>query len=157
TAPDLEHTEADAAPTERVGVGHVTVNLLSMLGVKPLLGRAFLPDDEKNEVVVLSHALWQTRFHADSNILDRTVRVNGKDFIVIGVMPPEFHFPPEPKPDLLWLPLSLDGEQLAEARRGRRDCYVLGRLRPGATMKSAQAELDTIMERLAKDHPAANG
>src|SRR2546423_7435684 len=95
-APDLEHTQADAAPAERVGVGRVTVNLLSMLGVKPLMGRTFLPEDEKNQVVVLSHALWQRRFNAHPNMLDRTVRLNGKDYAVIGIMPPEVHFPPEP-------------------------------------------------------------
>ena len=155
-APDLERTEADAAPAERVGVGRVTVNLLSMLGVKPLMGRTFLPEDEKNQVVVLSHALWQRRFNADPNMLDRTVRLNGKDYGVIGIMPPEFHFPPEPEPDVLWVPLALDGEQLAEAKRGLRDWCVLGRLRPGATMKSAQAELDTIMDRPAREHPATN-
>src|ERR1043166_2712034 len=127
-----------------------------MLGVKPLLGRTFLPDDEKNQVAVLSHALWQTRFNANPQIVNQNLRLNGKDYTIIGVMPPEFAFPPEPEPDLLWVPLFLNSEQLAESKRGVRDWYVLGRLKSGATMKSAQAELDTISERLAKEHPVAN-
>src|SRR5438477_6108028 len=127
-APDLEHTGADAAPAQRVRLGRVTVNLLSTLGVRPLLGRTFLPSDEKNRVTVLSYTLWQTRFNADPQIVDRTVRLNGQDFTIIGIMPQEFHFPPEPEPDLLWIPLALDGEQLAETKRGLREFYVLGRL-----------------------------
>jgi putative ABC transport system permease protein len=134
-APDLEPTDADTTPAARVGAGRVTVNLLSMLGVKPLLGRTFLPDDEKQRVVVMSHVLWQTRFNADPNIVDRTVRLNGEDHTVIGVMPAEFHFPPEPDPDVLWVPLSFNGEQLTESKRGLRDFYVLCRLRPGASRR----------------------
>jgi len=155
-APDLENTDIDTTPAQRVRVGCVTTNLLSMLGIKPLLGRTFLPDDEKNQVAVLSHALWQTHFNANPQIVNQNLRLNGKDYTIIGVMPPEFAFPPEPEPDLLWVPLFLNSEQLAESKRGLRDWYVLGRLKSGATVKSAQAELDTISERLAKEHPAAN-
>jgi putative ABC transport system permease protein len=154
-APDLEPTSTDVAPAERIGVGQVTVNLFSILGVKPLLGRTFLANDEKDRVAVLSHTLWQTRFDADPQIVDRTVRLNGQDYTVIGVMPAKFHFPPEPDPDLLWVPLSLE-DQMAESRRGLRDYCVLGRLKPGATRKSAQAELDTIAARLAREYPVAN-
>ena len=154
-APDLEPTGADA-PAERILAGSVTVNLFSILGVKPLLGRTFLPEDERTPVVVLSYPLWQTRLRGDPDILHRTVRLSGTDYTVIGVMPAGFHFPPEPEPDVLWMPRSFDGKQLAPGERGRRHLYVLGRLRPDSTMKSAQAELDAIMTRLTQAHPITN-
>jgi hypothetical protein len=119
-APDLEPVGADSAPAERISAGSVTINLFATLGVQPLVGRTFLPEDERSQVAVLSHRLWQTRFQGDPNVLHRTVRLSGTDYTVIGVMPPEFHFPPEPEPDVLWMPRAFDGKQLAETERGHR-------------------------------------
>src|SRR5262245_20613465 len=135
SSPDLEHTGPDPAPAERLPAGEVTVNLLSTVGVKPLLGRVFLPGDERSRVVLLSHSLWQARFNSDPQIINQVLRFSGEDYSVIGVMPAGFHFPPEPEPDQLWFPLPLDGEQVAEAKREHRRLYVLGRLKRGVTMK----------------------
>src|SRR6185503_793064 len=139
---------------ERVPTRRITYNFFSVLGVQPLIGRGFLPEEDRpnsNKVVVLSYPLWQSRYGGDRNILNRTILLNGEQHAVVGVMPAGFQwFDTEER---LFVPLALDAEDLAN--RGGHYLTVIGRLKPGVSMVQAQTEMNAIMARIAKDHPEA--
>lgn len=142
-----------AGPPERLQAVAVTAEVLPILGVTPLLGRRFSPADgapDAGATVVLSHRLWRSRFGSDPGVLGRRLLLDGLPHTVIGVMPPSFRFP---EADVaLWTPLRF----APEAFEDRNDNYLraLGRLRPGATLEGARAELTTAMNRLAEAYPA---
>jgi hypothetical protein len=138
--------------TERVVGSSVSVRLFAMLGVRPALGRAFLPGEAVEggaRVVVLSDALWRRRFSADPGIVGRSVTVNGMPYEVVGVMPPRFKFPETAE---LWTPLR---PAPAEAR-AERYLATVARLRPGVTVEQAHQQLAAVARRLAAEHPATN-
>jgi predicted permease len=137
-----------AAGSESVTVPRVTINLFSMLGAKPLLGRTFSEAEGMTggpAAVLLSEGIWRSSFHADRNILGQEVKVGGIPHTVVGVLPREFRFPEEMGPDLqkgVWLPLQPTAEMLKD--RGYDFFYIVGELRPGVSVKRAQQELDAI-------------
>src|SRR5688572_27984871 len=100
-------TISSADEAERVEAGLVTANLFPILGVQPMLGRFFLPEEETpgTRVVMLGHGLWQRRFGADRAIVGKTIRVNAVEHVVVGVMPPGFTFP---RVGQAWRPLPTD-------------------------------------------------
>jgi putative ABC transport system permease protein len=121
--------------------------------VQPLIGRGFLPEEDRpqaNKVVVLSYPLWQSRYGGDRNILSRTILLNGEKHTVVGVMPAGFQW--LESEERLFVPLALDAEELAN--RGGHYLTVIGRLKPGVSLVQAQSEMNAIMARMAKDHPA---
>jgi putative ABC transport system permease protein len=132
----------------------ITSNLISMLGVKPLLGRAFTEAEGQTggpAAVILSEGLWRQSFHADPGILGKIVKVSGKPHTVVGIMPGWFRFPEQMGPDMrkgLWLPLQPTGEMLSA--RGYHFFNVVGELRPGIGLVGAQRELDSIAARIPK-------
>jgi putative ABC transport system permease protein len=138
-----------------VSAPRVTSNLFSMLGIEPLLGRTF--SDAEGQlggapVVLLSEGLWRERFNADPGLIGRTVRIGGGTRVVVGIMPHSMRFPEETGPDIreaLWLPLQPTSEMQKE--RGYRFFNIVGQLRPGFRLPQAQAELDTIAERIRRD------
>ncbi|HEX6044623.1 MAG TPA: ABC transporter permease [Pyrinomonadaceae bacterium] len=137
---------------QRVATRRVTANFFSVLGVQPLIGRGFLPEEDRpqaNKVVVLSYPLWQSRYGGDRNILNRTILLDGEKHTVVGVMPSGFQW--IDTEEQLWAPLGLDAEDLAN--RGGHYLTVVARLKPGVTMAQAQSEMTAIMSRIAKDHP----
>ncbi|HKR14164.1 MAG TPA: ABC transporter permease [Pyrinomonadaceae bacterium] len=139
---------------ERVPTRRVTANFFSLLGVQPLIGRSFLPEEDRpqaNKVAVLSYSLWQSRYGGDRNILDRVILLNGEKHTVVGVMPAGFQW--LETEERLFVPLALEAEELAS--RGNHYLTVIARLKPGVSMDQAQAEMDTIMARIAKEHPEA--
>jgi predicted permease len=135
----------------------VTANLMPMLGVAPLLGRVFTPEEEKSgapHVVLLSHGLWQRRFGADPAILGRTITLSGVGFTVIGVMPASFHFAPFWATQAeMWTPLIL-ANRIND--RDGRSLRVFARLNSGVSIRQAQAEMDTVAGRLAAAYPQTN-
>ena len=137
---------------ERVSAYAVNANLFPLFGVQPLLGRGFLPEEDRpgsNKVAVLSYSLWQSRYGGDRNILNRDILLNGEKHSVAGVMPASFQFF---ESDVrLWVPLALDQEELAN--RGGHYLKVVARLKPGVELSQAQADMNAIMRRLAVDHP----
>jgi putative ABC transport system permease protein len=143
----------DGAP-ERVQGFLITANLFDVLSAKPELGRGFLPDEEqpgKDQVVILSHGLWQRRFGGDPAIIGRTVAVNSVNRVIIGVMPPEYNFPRGAE---ILGPLAFSPEQ---ARNRRDHSYLsVGLLKPSASVRQAQADLDTICKRLETQYPQTN-
>ena len=140
---------------ERLNGELVTANVLSILGVEPALGRTFLANEDQpgqHRVVVLSDALWQRRFNRDPSIVNRNIILNGESFTVVGVMPRGFFFPV--RETELWVPWAMEPEQAS----GRGDHYLrlVARLKPGATLQQANAEVDSIGQRLATEYPRTN-
>ncbi|HKF54525.1 MAG TPA: ABC transporter permease, partial [Blastocatellia bacterium] len=133
-----------------------TASLFPLLGVDPILGRAFTSDEEepgRDLVVVLSHGLWQRRFGADPQIIGQQISLNGKNRTVIGVMPASFRFPD--KDAELWVPLSPD----AQLRNNRNALWLkaVGRLKPGVTLEQARADMGTIAGRLEQQYDFMSG
>ena len=142
---------------ERLDGRRVSANLFEVLGVSPLLGRTFVPDDDRPgaHVVLLRYSLWQRRFGSDPNIIGRAVTLNGQSYIVIGVMPRGVHLPGYGNwNDQLWVPIALTNEEITE--RGTHFLDVIARIKSGITLKQAQAEMETIAARLAKEYPKYN-
>ncbi|MGP8246345.1 MAG: ABC transporter permease [Bryobacteraceae bacterium] len=139
---------------ERVNQFRVKPNFFSALGVSPALGRSFAMGEDQegsDRVVVLSDSLWKRRFAADRNIVGKKIRLDDADFLVIGVAPAGFEFPLTSE---LWTPLSFSREE--RHSRDRSYIAVIGVLKPGLGMTEAQAELDTIGSRLARQYPDSN-
>ena len=134
--------------SQSLAAPHLTPNLFSMLGVQPLVGRAFTEAEGEPGgplVTLLSEGLWRQSFHADSNIVGQTVKIGGKPYTIIGVMAQSFHFPEEVGSDLqkgIWVPLQPTPEMLKD--RGYNLFNVLGELRPGVTLAQGQHELEAI-------------
>jgi putative ABC transport system permease protein len=134
----------------------VSPNFFDLLGVRPELGRTFASDEEQGaegRVVVLSHSLWMGSFGGDRRILGRTITLDGEPHNVIGVMPATFS---SPFPDVqVWLPWPVRTESIAA--RGDRFMRVVARLKRGATIERAQADMDTIGRRLAQTYREDTG
>jgi putative ABC transport system permease protein len=162
-------SQTAAAEVEEVEGEFVSDNYFSVLGVNPIHGRTFTAEDNgapgREPVVVLSHQLWQRRFGGDPNIVGQKLLLNSKPFVVIGVMGRSFAGIPDPD-TRLWLPLTMRAEMLTVYRTGiaadkrnwfgSRGCQwleVYGRLKPGVTMKEAQAETKVLMSQLARAWP----
>jgi putative ABC transport system permease protein len=141
------------SPEEVLGEG-VTANLLPMLGVPPLLGRTFTPDEDApgNKTVVLSYRLWKRRFGGDATVVGQSVLMSAEKYTVIGVMPKGFQYPDQQSE--VWVPLGLTPEMLA--RRGSHFLWVVGRLKPGQSFRQGQADLNVVARDLARDFPASN-
>src|SRR2546423_7396445 len=142
---------------ERLEGRRVSANLFDLLGVPALLGRTFVPDDARpgTHVVLLSYSLWQRRFGSDSNVIGRAITLNGESYNVIGVMPRSVHLPAYGNwNDKVWVPIAFTNEETTE--RGNHFLDVIARIKPGITLKQAQAEMETIAARLAKEYPRYN-
>ncbi len=138
---------------ERARAGRVTASFFDTLGVKPMLGRGFLAEEEqegRDGVVIMNHDLWQRRFGADHNIVGRRISLSGMSVEVVGVLPPSFRFPNEKL--ALWLPLVTTGQQT----RSNHSLAVYARLKPGVTLSQARAEMERIGEQLRREYPQEN-
>ncbi|MFZ0639875.1 MAG: ABC transporter permease [Candidatus Acidiferrales bacterium] len=139
---------------ERVSGVRVTSQFFHVLGVQPLLGRTFLPEEEtagKDREVVLSYPLWQRRFGGDPALLGKQIPIDGESYTVVGVMPGTFEFQFDSRARELWVPVGYTKNDLTD--RGSNSFVAIGRLRPGVTLEQAKAEMDTIGQRLAKQYP----
>ena len=155
----------DGDPEQLLGA-NVSESYFRVLGVEPLLGRTFVPEEHvpgANQVVVLSHGLWQRRFGGQADIIGRDIRLNDTPRTVVGVMPPgiyptwpatQAYIPFLPRYQQLWSPMAMTAE-----RASVRTSHVLGtiaRLRDGITFEQAQANMNTVAARLEQQYPAAN-
>src|SRR5215475_9150497 len=142
---------------ERLDGRRVSANLFELLGVPALLGRAFVPDDDKpgTHVVLLNYSLWQRRFGSDPGVVGRVLNLDGESYSVVGVMPPLVQLPGyENVNDQLWVPIAFPAEEATQ--RGNHFLEVIARLKPGITLKQAQVEMETISARLAQQYPDVN-
>jgi len=138
---------------KRVNGARVTVDFFAVLGVQPAAGRAFSAQEDApggERVVILSHAFWQQSFGGDPQLVGQRLKVDGQACTVVGIMPPGFRFPQDDVE--LWLPYALD----PQSSRGPHFLRALGRLKPGATLAQARAELETIAARLEQAYPGTN-
>ena len=133
----------------------VTTNFFQVLGVQPMLGRSFLPEEETPGVphsVIISHDLWQRLFNSDPNL--RSLTLNGRPVAVSGVMPPgfELQFPTSVRVDM-WVPMTIDS---GEPDRSTNFLYTLGRLKQGVSREQAQTEMNLIAGQLQQQYPETN-
>ena len=139
-------TGADPAPARGALVSE---NLFSVLGIRPAIGRAFLPDEDRRgaeRVVLLGDGVWRRRFGADPAVVGRIVTLNAQSYRVVGVLPPGFEYPARTE---LWVPVVTAVDSLAEARQvGFLD--VVGRIRPGVTASAATADAQAVLDRLSE-------
>ncbi|HEX4630376.1 MAG TPA: ABC transporter permease [Chthoniobacterales bacterium] len=136
----------------------ITPEAFDVLGVPPLLGRAFTKEDARNDanrVVVLTYPFWKSAFAGDSKIIGQQVILSGRPHTVIGVMPPGWKFPIEDEHIEYALPLEYFGMQVL-GNRGSHFLTVVGRLKPGMAIEKAEAELTAIAGRLSKQYPDTN-
>jgi putative ABC transport system permease protein len=139
---------------EQITGAAVTANFFRVLGVKPLLGRTFLPDEDGvdahaggSPVCVIGYRLWQESLGGDPNVLGRTVQLNQIPYVVVGVMPPDFRF--ISRAHEVWIPVSLN-----PSNREYRYLVVVGRLQ--VPLKQASAEMATLSRALEQAYPATN-
>jgi putative ABC transport system permease protein len=142
----------------------VSSDFFSVLGIKPALGRGFRREEEQagRWVVVLSHQLWQSQFGSDPGIIGRTITLDNRAYTVIGIAPAGFEFPVQYPAPQLWGSLARDADPsggtpaTAPTNRGAHFVSVIGRLKPGVTLASAQADTNIIAQRLARHYADSN-
>jgi len=133
---------------QRIRVSRASVSLFDVLRVPLALGRVFTEDEERlgnDDVIVLSHALWTSRFGGRRDILDQMIRLDDISYRVIGVMPEGFGFPT--RDVQAYIPFAFTPQQMSDAARGNQFSFSVGRLRDGATVESLEAELAAIVRR----------
>jgi predicted permease len=153
----------------------VTGNYFDVMGIEPVIGRDFLPEEDQSPgthpVAILNYGFWQREFGADQEIIGQTFKMNGTTYTVVGVAPPEFTGTlPGVAPEL-WLPMMMvdevepsgmimqQGSESGEGwldRRGYRYLFMKGRLKPEASLEQARAQVETIMARLEQQYPDTN-
>src|SRR5262245_10161012 len=135
----------------------ISAELLDVLDVPPVIGRALRPEENeggRDQVMLLSHGLWQRRYGGDPSIVGQTITANGKLYTVVGVMPPTFEFPQ--KRYEVWVPFAFRNNTQGIVNRGTHFLQAAGRLRDGASLDQAQAEVTTIARRLELAYPDSN-
>ena len=146
----------------RLAGGNVSSGFFSVLGVQFILGRNFLPDEERlgqNHVAILSYATWSERFGADRYIAGKTITLDDESYTVVGVLPAGFQFgttaadfQARSQVDV-WVPMALDPQRL---QRNAHMLHVIARLKPGVKLAQAQAELNVLGANLARQYPEQN-
>src|SRR5258707_2578961 len=139
---------------EQVDACSASSGFFSTLGVQPMLGRVFTPEEDqagRSNVVVLSHRLWQERFGANRDVVGHNINLDGQSYLVAGVMPASFQFPDFAQ---MWTPMAWTDKE--RAVRGEHHSVVVARLKPGVDLKQAQAAMNTIYSRLEQQHPEDN-
>jgi putative ABC transport system permease protein len=146
----------------RLAGGDVSSSFFSVLGVRFMLGRNFLPEEDRpgrNRVAILSYPAWRDRFGADRDIAGKAITLNDDSYTVVGVLPADFQFGSTAadfqarRQADIWAPLALDPQRL---QRGSHTLRVIARLAPGVTLAQAQAELDLIAANMARVYPDNN-
>jgi len=140
---------------ERLEAGNVSPSFFDVLGMRPALGRTFLPEEEqagRDHVVILSDSLWRRRFAADPSILGTPIQLSGVSYEVIGVLPPDFRFSHDQLQ--LWFPLNTSTRMMQT--RVNHFLNVYARLKPGVTIEQARSEMDQLGEQMMQEFPGEN-
>ena len=140
---------------EVLETARVSPSLFPLLKVQPLIGRTFLPEEESSDralVAILSNGLWQRHFGSNPGVVGQQVTLSDKSYTIVGVMPASFKFPTD-RTDI-WVPTGFT--QKDRTRHGSHHLTVIARLKPGTPIQQAQAELNTVAQRLAEQRPETN-
>ena len=143
----------DESNPERVLSLAVTAQFFGTLGIRPVRGRSFAPQEDapgSARVVMLSERLWRNRYAGDPGLIGRTIAVNGQSSVVIGVAPSDMGFASDID---VWEPLVI---QVSRENRADHRVVVLGRLKPGVTVSQADAELNQLATQLEQEFPSTN-
>ena len=138
---------------EQVSGLRVTASFFPVLGIKPYLGRTFLPEEEmlgRDHEVVLSYGLWKRRYGGDPGLVGKTIKIEGADFNVVGVMPREFQWQFWSGPRQLWVPV---GYTKTDYGRDENSFIAFARLKPGVTVAQAQAEMEHVASNVRQQYP----
>jgi putative ABC transport system permease protein len=143
------------AEPERIRAARVSAGTFTLLGINPVTGRDFLPEEDQpgqGNVVAVSQGLWQRRFGADPNLVGQTINLSGNSYTVVAIMPPGFKFPESGIE--LWTPTAF--APFERNQYGAHNYGAIGRLKPGVTIEQAQSEMSAIAARIAQDHADTN-
>ena len=154
----LRYAFAGSAEPLNVPSVRATPNIFTLLGVNPMLGRAFLAEEGvtgADRVAVLSRAFWERHYAGSPGAIGRTIQLDAVPYTIVGVMPAEFDFPPSGNIDI-WTPLSFDPNDAHGRSRRARSLNVVGRLADGASSEQAQREMTVVASRLATSYPDSN-
>jgi len=138
---------------ERLAGGALTPSMFDVIGIRPIFGRGFRPEEEvpgRGRVTILSERLWRRRFASDPHVVGRSIELNGVAFEVVGIMSDSFRFPATAE---IWVPMSIDR---ARENRGNHVITAVARLRPGVTFAQAESEMKSIAAGLGKTFPQSN-
>ncbi len=152
----LNLTGGDRA--EKVTTASVSINLFDVLGVPPVIGRGFLPEEERwgnHRVLILGYGLWQRQFGGDPGIINREVQLDGTAFRVVGVAPQGFRFPSSNSQTQIWRPYSIPPDSKPQ-RFNRMINPVVARLKPGVSVEQADQEMKAIARRIEQSYPDTN-
>lgn len=141
---------------KRLTGAYITHNYFDILGVSPVLGEDFRPENDQqgaDKTVLLSHSLWRSDFNSDPAILGQSLNVNGNIATIIGVMPPKFNFPTR---EQIWIPLNTEFPVRERTHSGINFVDALGRLKHGVSIDQAQLEMTSIAARLSEQYPETN-
>src|SRR5262252_7518417 len=149
-----QYRDFNVSSEGRVDVAYgcrVSANFFSVLGAVPEQGRLFSSNEEQpgaDQSVVVSNRFWQSRFAGDAQLVGKTIRLNGRNYTVAGIMPPDFDYPVSME---LWVPLALTTTEKSD--RAPLSLFALGRLKPGIAVAQAAAALNSFSGRLAELYP----
>jgi putative ABC transport system permease protein len=156
---DISFNLAGSGTPEEIPAERVTSSLFPLFGVQPLLGRVFLPEEDRpgsSPEAVLSYGLWQQHYGGDPALVGKQISLNGESYTVVGIMPASFsddYAAPYTANVRVWA----SGLDLQPAERTRHAYHVLARLKPGVTLAQAQAEMDTIAKGIEQQFPESKG
>jgi putative ABC transport system permease protein len=159
-----DYTLTGLAEPLHVEVAIISADLFRLLGVRPSLGRDFLPGEDQpgHHVVILSDRFWRAHFEGDPSVVGRSINLRGRAFTIIGVMPQGFQFPIRSEARDMWLTFSRQaetddpGDTPVTAQRGNHSLQAIARLKPGVSLAQAGPELASIARALAVEYPNSN-
>jgi putative ABC transport system permease protein len=152
---NFNYTEGDGDPERKRGK-QVSADFFTVLGVNPIYGRGFSPDEDKpgaNPAVIVSHAFWQNRLSANPQAVGQPLKLGGTNYTLTGVLPADFEFNGETD---IFVPLGLNADKMMD-RGSHPGIYVVGRLKPGLTIEQARASMANVTANLGQQYPETNG
>ncbi len=153
---DIGATLGEAGSPDRVAAMSVTPSFFRLLEVEPALGRRFTDEEGnygKNDVIILSDGLWRQNYGAKADVIGRKVTMNSSKQTIIGIMPPGFIFGASKAQ--VWTPLCFSDDDRKETQRHSNNMAMIARLRPGATVAEAQAQVDLLNKQTLAQDPYA--
>jgi putative ABC transport system permease protein len=151
---NFNYTEGGGDPERKRGK-QVSADFFTVLGVNPIHGRGFSPDDDKpgaNPAVIISHAFWQNRLSSNPSLIGQPLKLNGKNYTLTGVLPADFEFNGETD---IFVPLGLNADKMMD-RGSHPGIYVVGRLKQGLTIEQARASMANVTSNLGQQYPESN-